>query len=124
MDFSKRQEHSVAEPLLSFDLAEMVRSLKLEKQWKTEDRDAITLIKTSSLRIVLMVLHAGTTMEEHVTDGPISAQLLSGSVEFKIRNNTTHLKSSSLLSLAGGIPHSVRAIEESVLLLTVIPKRS
>ena len=124
MDFSKRQEHSVADPVLSFDLAEKVRSLKLEKQWKTEGRDAITLVKTSSLRIVLMVLHEGTTMAEHSADGAIIVHVLSGSVDFIIKDNSTHLKASSLLSLAGGIPHSVRAIEESVLLLTVIPKPS
>ena len=52
MDFSKRQEHSLADPMLFFDLTEQVRSIKLEKQWKTEGRDAITLVKTSSLRIV------------------------------------------------------------------------
>lgn len=98
--------------------------MKLEKQWNTEERDAITLVKTSSLRIVLMVLHEGTTMAEHSTDGTISVQVLSGSVDFIIKDSSTHLKASSLISLAGGIPHSVRAIEESVLLLTVIPKTS
>ena len=122
MDFSKRPEHSLSEPILTFDLTEQVRSLTLEKQWKTEGHDAITLVKSPSLRIVLMILQAGAALPEHSTSGTISVQVLSGSVDFIVEDKATHLKAASLLSLASGIPHSVHAIEESVVLLTVVPK--
>lgn len=122
MSSSQREKHTLEAPLLSFDLAEQIRALKLEKQWKSEDRNGITLVKTPSIRIVLMVLHEGTTLSEHSAEGAISVNILSGSVEFILKDTTAHLTAPALLSLADGVPHSVRAIEESALLLTVIPK--
>ena len=99
MKFSKRQEHSVDGPLLTFDLIDQIRALKIEKQWKTEGRDAITLVKSSSMRIILMILQQGSTLPEHSTDGTISVHVLSGSIEFVIKDKTTHLKASSLVTL-------------------------
>lgn len=119
----EREKHILEAALLSFDLTAHVNALKAEKTWESSSRNSITLVKTPSVRIVLMLLHAGAGVPalQHA-EGSISFLVLSGSVELLTPEKTTHLKASSLLYLEEGALHSVRSVEESIVLLTVIPK--
>jgi quercetin dioxygenase-like cupin family protein len=120
IEFDNRDDRLFNAAVLDFNLTEQIAALKLEKQWLTAQRSAITLVKTPDLTIILMIFQAGITFPEHSAEGQVSVLVLSGSVDFIVENKTRHLKAPSLINLAGDILHTVNAIKESVLLLTVV----
>ena len=79
-----------------------------------------TLYKTQHLEVFRMVLLAGKEMPEHEVVGELTVQCLEGSVEFSIGTSRDVMRSGDLKCLAGGIPHSLRAIEDSSVLVTLL----
>ena len=79
-----------------------------------------TLYKTQHLEVFRMVLLAGKEMPEHEVVGELTVQCLEGSVEFSIGTTRDVMRSGDLKCLAGGIPHSLRAIEDSSVLVTLL----
>ena len=51
-------------PLVEMDLNAFRQQIKQEKAWQNSDRNAITIFKTSGMRLVLVALHQGA--EVHV----------------------------------------------------------
>lgn len=72
---------------------------------------------TKEIRIALQ---QGVEMKEHKTPFPIVVHLLSGEVEFKIDEDVKTLTEGSIISLGGGIPHSLRASKDSVVRLSLV----
>lgn len=105
--------------LVSFDLVSFTEQIREEKQWKESDRNAITVYKTSGLRIVLVALHNGAEMIEHTAQGIISVQVLEGQLLFHTEERSVELNKGQMLLLHEGISHSVKAKQESVFLLTL-----
>ena len=58
-------EYSLDAPLLTFDIPMLLAQLKHENLWRTGKRNAMTLLKDHGLRVVLIVLHAGTAIPSH-----------------------------------------------------------
>ncbi|MEO8524893.1 MAG: cupin domain-containing protein [Caldimonas sp.] len=79
-----------------------------------------TLYKTRHLEVFRMVLPAGKEIPEHRVVGELTVQCLEGSVEFSIGSTHDVMRSGGLKCLAGGIPHSLRAIEDSSVLVTLL----
>jgi quercetin dioxygenase-like cupin family protein len=112
-------ERPLDAPLLTFDVAPLVAQLKGEETWHTGARNAMTLHKGPGLRIVLIAMHANTTIPSHHADGPISVQVLEGTLTFRAEAQAVTLRAGQLLTLSAGIPHAVEAAEESAFLLTM-----
>jgi quercetin dioxygenase-like cupin family protein len=85
----------------------------------TGERTARTLVKHGPLRTTLVGLAAGGTLKSHKADGPITVQVLEGTVEFEADGERWTLPTGSLLALESGITHSVSAPDGGVFLLTV-----
>lgn len=109
-------------PLVEMDLTSFREQIKQELAWKNSDRNAITIFKTSGMRIVLIALHKGAEMKTHTAPGIISVQVLEGQIKFHTEQKTSGLQKGQMLALHAGIPHSVFAHEESVFLLTITIK--
>ena len=112
-------ERPLDAPLLTFDIAPLVAQLKGEETWHTGARNAMTLHKGPGLRVVLIAMHANTTIPSHQADGPISVQVLEGGLTFRAEAQVVTLRAGQLLTLSAGIPHVVEAEEESAFLLTM-----
>lgn len=80
---------------------------------------AETLIKTATLRVVLVTMLTGGEMHEHAAPGPITIQVLSGAIRLTVGESTQDLRAGQLLSLAGGVAHAVDGIEDGAFLLTI-----
>jgi quercetin dioxygenase-like cupin family protein len=102
-----------------FDLADEIEQLNNEEHWLKDGRISKTLVKHSDFRIVLMFMKAGTLMQEHKTDARISIHALSGRLLIKLDSETVELPAGHLLVLEKGLSHDVKAIEESVFLLSI-----
>ncbi len=79
-----------------------------------------TLYKTQRLEVFRLILLAGKEMPEHLVSGELTVQCLEGSVEFSIGTTRDVMRAGDLKCLAGSIPHSLRAIEDSAVLVTLL----
>jgi quercetin dioxygenase-like cupin family protein len=78
------------------------------------------LYKSAHLEVFRMVLPAGKTMPPHQVAGEITVQCLEGSVEFKVAGIGQVMHQGSLLCLAGGQAHSLTAIDDCSILVTLL----
>jgi quercetin dioxygenase-like cupin family protein len=116
--------HSLDAPLMAFDLVTMIAEMKAEPTWEAANRNAITLLKDHGLRIVLVVMRAGTVIPPHRAEGPITVQVLEGQLSFTAGSREVPLGPGRFLTLAAGAPHGVLAIEDAAFLLTVAAERA
>ena len=106
-------------PLVSISLSEFAKQIKSEKTWDNSDRNAITVYKTNGLRMVLVALKKDAVMKEHKAEGILSFQVIEGEVNFSTDDESKILKPGDMIALHQGLHHSVKAVAESVFLLTL-----
>jgi quercetin dioxygenase-like cupin family protein len=85
-------------------------------------RGGVTLVKEDGMSIVLTHLHAGGTMNDHGGSGPTSLLVLDGCIRVEIDGKTVEVPGGRLFAFTAGVRHSVQAIEDSTLLLTIAAK--
>jgi quercetin dioxygenase-like cupin family protein len=118
-EWNARLDRPVTVPLLHVGLADQLDRLRQESTWRTSGRNAITLTKEPTLRLVLMLLGKGTKMPEHQAAGPLTLHVLSGSMAFRAGDRTEEIRSGELIVLESAIGHELEALEESACLLTL-----
>lgn len=106
-------------PLVTIDLPSFIKQIKEEPAWKNSDRNAVTVFKTNGLRIVLIALHTNAEMKKHTANGIINLQIIEGHIQFNTDEQSVELNKGQLLTLHKGIPHSVLAKNETIILLTL-----
>ena len=79
-----------------------------------------TLYKTKHLEVFRLVLLAGKEMPVHKVVGEVTVQCLEGRIEFCIDTTCDVMQSGDLKCLAGGVSHSLRAIKDSSVLVTLL----
>lgn len=79
-----------------------------------------TVAKTDALEVIRIVLPAGKQLPPHKVPGEITVQCIEGRVEFHFGELTRELTAGALLYLEGGGEHSLRASEDSSLLVTIL----
>lgn len=104
---------------VEMDLNQFIQQIKDEPTWKDSDHNAITLFKSDDLRIVLMGMHAQSTLKTHTANATISVQVLEGNIHFTAENETKNLHKGQMIALHPKLPHSVFAVTESFFLLTM-----
>jgi quercetin dioxygenase-like cupin family protein len=78
------------------------------------------LVKSSSLEVIRLVVPTGKDIPEHKAPGDITVQCLEGEVDFTAEGKTQRLKPGQLLYLAAGAPHSLRGVQDSSVLVTIL----
>ncbi len=79
-----------------------------------------TLVKTDQLELIRLVLPEGKAIAEHAVEGEITVQCLEGSVEFRSNDVTRVLAPGQLVYLRGGSKHSLLAVADASLLITIL----
>ncbi|HUH36774.1 MAG TPA: cupin domain-containing protein [Spongiibacteraceae bacterium] len=78
--------------------------------------------KTPDMELARLVIGAGERFPDHRVTGPIVVHCVEGEIEFSAGDETKTLKTNQLLYLQPGVPHSLRGIKASVVLLTIVFK--
>ena len=118
-DHAGRPARSVRPSLEVLDVAAEGVGLLAEPQWSEGDRNAKTLLKTESLRLVLTALRAGASMENEDPDESIAVLGLPGTVDIELDGATVTAHEGELVCLAGGDPWRLTANSDCLFLLTV-----
>jgi quercetin dioxygenase-like cupin family protein len=80
---------------------------------------ATTLLHESGLRTVLFHLKGGETLSEHHTRGATVIQCLTGQSTLAASDERVEMTPGLLTSLAPGVPHSVSAQQDTLLLVII-----
>src|SRR5690606_9300732 len=105
-------ERTLNAPLVEMNLIEFISQIRSETTWADSDRNSVTLFKSDTMRIVLIVLHENAELKPHKANGVISVQVLEGRIEFATEQQTTQLQKGQMIALQENITHSVKALTE------------
>ena len=81
-EHNKQALRPAAGGMITVKFADEIAHLKSTAEWKSADRHAVSLVKDAALNVLLMVLKKGAHLHEHRTKGPITVQVVSGSIRF------------------------------------------
>ncbi|MBB6463948.1 cupin domain-containing protein [Flammeovirga kamogawensis] len=85
-----------------------------------EKKPLITvLFETHFTKEIRIAMQKGTVMKEHKTSYPIVVQIVKGAIDFGVQGEILDLNEGKILALDGGVPHDLRAKEDSVIRLTL-----
>ena len=84
----------------------------------TESR-TVAIFKIPTLEVMRLVLPQGKTMAPHSVKGEITVQCLTGEVTFFAEGEARRMKSGQMLWLEGGVEHSLTAVVDAQVLLTI-----
>lgn len=87
------------------------------------DRQTVAIFKTSELEVIRLVLPKGKSMPAHKVTGDITVQCLAGSIAFTSDGASQTLGAGEMLYLAGGVVHSLTAIEDACALMHIVLRR-
>ena len=104
---------------VAVDIRAEIARLKREPAWADNDRHGSSLVKGDGINVALMLLKAGAKLQEHHTRAPITLQVIDGRINFVANGKTQAVTSGMLVALDRAIEHSVEALEESAIVLTV-----
>jgi quercetin dioxygenase-like cupin family protein len=95
--------------------------MQRSRQVRDSDIHAVilTLFRENGLRTLLLHLNSGEQIPEHQTRGAITVQCLQGEAILLSGDERLELRPNLLLSLAPGMPHSVAAQQDTLLLVTI-----
>lgn len=82
-------------------------------------RRSETLVKTDDLRVVLVTMEENTLLRNHAAPGTVTIQCLLGQFAVQVDDDDIVLESGSILTLAPGVEHAVRAHATGAFLLTI-----
>jgi quercetin dioxygenase-like cupin family protein len=78
------------------------------------------LVKEETFEAIRMVIRKGHEMSGHQVEGAITIYCLDGRIAFTARGETHDLRAGYWLFLLGNERHSLRGIEDSSFLLTIL----
>ncbi len=86
----------------------------------TEQRTT-ALVKNDRFEVIRLVLPKGREVcHEHQVAGPITVQCLAGRAEIEVEGSRHDLSAGRWLYLESGEPHTLRGLEDSLVLLTIL----
>lgn len=101
-----------AAPLAMIDIAPWGDEIKAQR--------TTALFKSSQMEVIRMALPSGKEIPEHKAPGEITVQCLEGRIEFCAAGQVSVLRGGQMLYVLAGVPHSLRALDDSSMLLTIV----
>jgi quercetin dioxygenase-like cupin family protein len=105
--------------LVAVDIRAEIARLKSEAAWTGGDRHGSSLVKGDGINVALMMLKKGAKLQQHHTRAPITVQVIEGRINLIAKGKTQLATAGMIVALDRAIEHSVEAVEESALVLTV-----
>jgi quercetin dioxygenase-like cupin family protein len=102
-----------------FDLTAEADRLRAESQEARDGHRQITLFRGNGISIVLFDFDADGVLKDHAADGYVTVLVLTGAIRVTTAGQEYSMEAGSLLVLAPGISHDLRAETPSRVLLTV-----
>ena len=102
-----------------FDLGAIDREMRQDGAYERGGHTARTLVHAPDLRVLLVIMKAGSRIADHRANETASIHTVSGHVCLRLRDRTVELPSGRLLALGPGLQHDVEATVDSAFILTL-----
>ena len=79
----------------------------------------IALFKSKNLEVMRLVLPRGKGMPMHSVPGDITMQCMEGTIEVVVNGHAKPLAAGQLMYVSGGVPHSLMAVADASVLVTI-----
>lgn len=89
---------------------------------KLTETATAAIVKSPGFEAIRFIIRAGVEIPTHAVAGHLTLHCLEGAVELGLKQGIVKLAAGDWLYLDGGEPHSVKGLEDSALLLTIIFK--
>lgn len=109
----------LSSPAQQVDLGQAAALLRSEQHAAISGHRQVTVLRDGPITVVLFVFEAGGMMKQHQAPGVLTIHVLAGRLDVELPDATHGVATGQILSLAPGVPHSIRATEASEMLLTV-----
>lgn len=77
------------------------------------------LFETDNGKEIRIAFKKGQVMKEHKTPFSIVVEIFDGQINFGVNGDVHALKRGDLLTLEGGVPHDLTAVEDSIVRLSL-----
>lgn len=77
------------------------------------------LFETDFTKEIRIAMKKGVSMKKHQTSFPIVVEIVEGQIDFGVNDELLNLKKGGLIALDGGVPHDLKANEDSIVRLTL-----
>ncbi|HKJ06376.1 MAG TPA: hypothetical protein VJ970_02800 [Flavobacteriaceae bacterium] len=94
-------------------------SLTTEVSYTSKKPAISVLFETENTKEIRIVMKADQAMKQHKTPYPITVEIFEGIVNFGVENDTYQLVKGDVVALEGNIPHDLKAIENSIIRLSL-----
>jgi len=105
------------------DIPSFVEQLKDEKAWEKNDRNGITVFKSSNITLVITALQKDATIEDNIVDGFITLQVLDGSARITTPDGEVDTVKNQIIAFHPKVKHSIQALSDTIFLLTNYSKQ-
>jgi quercetin dioxygenase-like cupin family protein len=116
---AQRAAHPLSGQGLLFHLEDEVRDLRSELGRTSGGRAAKTLAKAGGLRVTLILLRGGVTVDPQAAAGGASLQVLEGRLRVQADTRVLEATPGDLVVLGENLREPIRAEEDSLFLVTV-----
>jgi len=96
-----------------------IASIYKDLEYKDNKPVIKVLFETSFTKEIRIAMQQGTEMKKHKTSFPIVIEIVDGKIDFGVEEKTFNLVKGDLIALDGGVPHNLKAIEDSIVRLTL-----
>ena len=110
--------HDLEAEHMVLDLGEVVTEIHAQST-AGQTKGSVTLVKQGGMSLILTHLHAGGALAEHAAPGAATVQVLDGKVSVRIGEDEVEVAAGRLIAFNSGVRHSVVALEDSTVLLTL-----
>lgn len=104
------------------DIPSFVNQLIQEKAWEKNDRNGITVFKSTNITMVITALQAGAAIRNNSVNGFITLQILEGNTRITTNDGDIDAVKNQLITFHPQVHHSVEALSDSIILLTYFNK--
>lgn len=111
------RNHDLSAEHLMLNLGQAASEIRAQSPGQA--RNAVTLVKQGGMSVVLVHLQPGGSLQEHSTPGAATVQVLSGHVLIRFEGETLDVEVDGLVAFSSEARHSVEAVDNSILLLTL-----
>lgn len=83
----------------------------------------VALFKTDGLEVMRVVMPARKTLPSHKVRGEVTIYCLEGEIDLTSAGQTQRMKAGQLVWLEGGADHALTAVQDSLLLVTMVLRK-
>ena len=113
----EREARSLVAPLLGFKLADEAVRLRAESAYIDGDRNARTLVKAGSFRLVLLAFRTGASFDENDQRGTLALQVLEGRLAVRVGGDGMEIAAGEVAVVPADNPWTALALIDGLLLI-------